>query len=162
MMRPAALLLALFVSLPAAAQVYSWRDKDGRLNYADQPPASGEVRLLHDPRQRQAQATPAARSSGDATVTASNKPKTLADRELEFRQRRAEAAEAEAKEEKAAAEMADRQRYCEQLRNQLAALNSGQRVSRFNSAGEREYLDDAARAAEIDRQQQQLEQNCQS
>ncbi len=162
MMRPAALLLALFVALPAAAQVYSWRDKDGRLNYADQPPASGEVKLLQDPRQRQAQAAPAARSSGDAAAAASNKPKTLAERELEFRQRRAEAAEADAKEKKEAAEMADRQRYCEQLRNQLSALNSGQRVSRFNSAGEREYLDDAARAAEIDRQQQQLEQNCQS
>lgn len=160
MMRRAALLLAMFVTLPAAAQVYSWRDSGGRLNYADQPPATGEVKLLQDP--RQARAAPAAPTAGGATVTASNKPKTLAERELEFRQRRAAAAEAEAEETKEAAEMADRQRYCEQVRSQLAALNSGQRVSRFNAAGEREYLDDAARAAEVDRQQQQLEQNCQS
>ncbi len=161
-MRLAVLLLAMFVALPAAAQVYSWRDKDGRLNYADQPPATGEVKLLQDPRLRQAQDAPAAATASGATMAASNKPKTLAERELEFRQRRAAEAEAEAKDKLEAAEMADRQRFCEQLRNQLAALNSGQRVSRFNSAGEREFLDDAARAAEIDRQQQQLEQNCQS
>ena len=37
----------------------------------------------------------------------------------------------------------------EQARNQLGALQSGQRVSRFNAAGEREFLDDAARSTEI-------------
>ena len=70
-------------------------------------------------------------------------------------------AEAQAKAEEEAARDAERQRFCEQARNQLGALQSGQRVSRFNAAGEREFLDDAARSTEIARLQQQVAEHCQ-
>ena len=66
-----------------------------------------------------------------------------------------------AKAEEEAARDAERQRFCEQARNQLGALQSGQRVSRFNAAGEREFLDDAARSTEIARLQQQVAEHCQ-
>ncbi|HAF54314.1 MAG TPA: DUF4124 domain-containing protein, partial [Thauera sp.] len=108
-------------------------------------------------------AEPAQASGGDggADTQQGSRPPTLAEREQAFRERRAAEAEAQAKAEEDAARDAERQRFCEQARNQLGALQSGQRVSRFNAAGEREYLDDAARSAEVGRLQQQIAEHCQ-
>ena len=166
MIRPSLALLALLTALPVAAQIYSWKDKDGKIHYSDTPPPTGEMKTL----QRPTRTPPPMPTGGAASETAEGKkadtnadpakPKTLAERELEFRQRRAAEAEAQAKAEKEAAEAADRQRACEQARNQLAALNSGQRISRFNASGEREFLDDAARNAEIAQTQRLIDQAC--
>ena len=74
--------------------------------------------------------------------------------------RRAEAAEAKAKAEKERQRTAERERDCVQARSELAALESGQRVSRFNSRGEREVLDDAGRADQIARTRKFVESDC--
>jgi hypothetical protein len=131
-------------TLPAGAEVYQWRDADGKVHYSDIPPTKGELRTLgSNPR------------PAESTVTTSDaaapKAKTLAERELEFRQRLAEKNEAQAKAEEEQKAASDRKRTCEQAQNQLTALKSGQRITVFNSKGEREYLDDAGRAAEIER-----------
>lgn len=175
MLRPALLFLALVSALPAAGEIYSWKDKDGTTHYADIPPAQGEVKTLRAgsaPRptpgaaatsgeaEAQTAAPPAAAPAANAPAPVDSKPKTLAERELEFRQRRAAEAEAQAKAEKEAADKAEKDRACEQARNQLTALTSGQRISRFNASGEREVIDDAERAAEITRTQQQIERAC--
>lgn len=169
MIRASVLLLALVTALPAAAQIYSWRDKDGKMHYSDTPPPSGAVKTLSTPAPRPAPALPEAEGgSEDApaagapapTAPAAAKPKTLAERELEFRQRRAAEAEAQAKADKERAENTERQAACEQARNQLTALTSGQRMARFNSAGEKEMFDDAARQREIERTRQHIDANC--
>lgn len=164
MIRSAAALLALLTALPAAAQIYSWKDRDGRTVYSDVPPPTGEVKVLRPGRV----AAPAAPANGDAapgavtgTATDAAKPKSTAERDLEFRQRRAAEAESQAKADKEAAATAERERFCTQARNQLTALRSGVRIARPNAAGEREFLDDAARAEETSRLQQQIDQNCQ-
>lgn len=145
------LALALILAAPAAAQIYQWRDADGRVHYSDVPPPQGEAKTM-----RSAPAPAAAAT----TATEAAKPKTLAEKELEFRERRAAAAEAQAKAEQEKARATERQRACEQARNQLTALRSGQRMARFNSKGEREILDDAGRAAEIDQTQKYVEATC--
>ena len=162
MIRSAAALLALLTALPAAAQIYSWKDNDGRTVYSDVPPPSGEVKVLRPGRV----VPPVAPANGDATPAAGTaadaaKPKSAAERDLEFRQRRAAEAESQAKADKEAAAAAERDRFCAQARNQLNALQSGVRIARPNAAGEREFLDDAARAEETSRLQQQIGQNCQ-
>ncbi len=165
MMRPAVLVLALFLALPAMAQIYSWKDRDGRVHYTDTPPPTGEFTVIQRPRGLQP-SPPPAEDSGDAAAAAEgepdpNRPRTLSEREREFRERRAAQAEAQAKTQEDAAREAERQRFCEQARNQLAALESGQRISRFNAQGEREFLDDDARSAEAARLQGQIAQHCQ-
>lgn len=162
MIRSAVLILAVTTALPAAAQIYSWKDKDGRTVYSDIPPPTGEVKTLQRGRGPVPVTEPAAAASSDAApaVTDTAKPKTTAERDLEFRQRRAAEAEAKTKADKEAADAADRQRFCEQARNQLNALQSGQRIARPGASGEREFLDDATRAEETTRLQQQIEQNC--
>ncbi|TAH52939.1 MAG: DUF4124 domain-containing protein [Betaproteobacteria bacterium] len=162
MLRSAAALLAFLTTLPAAAQIYNWKEKDGSTVYSDLPPPSGEVKVLQPGRipPPPAPASGAAPAAGSTSSDAA-RPRSVADRDLEFRQRRAAAAEAQARAEKDSAAAADRERYCAQARNQLNVLQSGQRIARPNAAGEREFLDDAARAEEIDRLQQQIaERNC--
>ena len=162
-----ALFAALLSTLPALAQIYSWKDKDGKVHYGDTPPPTGEVNVIRGtpavkpapPPAPDSAATPGATDT--PTKQEPSRPPTLAEREQAFRERRAAEAEAQAKAEEEAARDAERGRFCEQARNQLGALQSGQRVSRFNAAGEREFLDDAARGAEIARLQQQVGEHCQ-
>ncbi|GAB4182401.1 MAG: hypothetical protein Fur0039_27040 [Rhodocyclaceae bacterium] len=140
-MRPTTvLLLGLLAQSALAADIYSWRDKDGRIHYSDvPPPAPIQPRSL-------GAAGPAPSPPAPATA-ARSRP---ADLELEFRKRRAQAAEAEAKlaKEKSDAEAARMQ--CEQARRYLATIESGRRIAQYNSAGELEFLDDAQRAASLE------------
>ncbi|THF66436.1 DUF4124 domain-containing protein [Pseudothauera nasutitermitis] len=171
-------LLALVFATAAQAQIYTWKDRDGRVHYSDTPPPAGEVKTM-GPARRTAP-PPAAEAEGsaagnggaegeggEAPVVATPPPAnaqddepTLAERELEFRQRRAAEEEARAKAEEESRRQAERSRACEQARNQLAALQSGQRVARFNAKGEREFMDDATRAAEIQRAQEFVSAQC--
>jgi hypothetical protein len=155
----AALLLVLATGAVAdEGEIYTWKDKDGRINYADNPPTGNTpARTLSG---RNAEKEPPAPA---ATETAAEAPKaqpSAAEQELEFRKRRGEAADNQAKAEKAKAESDERRRNCERARNQLAALESGQRVVRSNEKGDREYLDDAQRAQEIETTRKAAESWC--
>ncbi len=156
MMRPALLLLALLVTLPAAAQVYSWRDKDGNIHYSDVPPPSGATKTLPGSARPPTSTT----ETGTPPATAPKGPKSAADMELEFRQRRATEAEAQAKAEKEKSEAAALEKNCNHARAQLAALESGQRIARMNDKGEREYLDNNTRESEGRELRQQIEKMC--
>lgn len=167
MIRPPVLVLAALLmstALPASAEIYSWRDKDGKIHYADQAPPSGEVKVLRGGVPQTSAPAPATPAQGEAAAATKggveNKPKSVAEQEQAFRQRRAEAAEAQAKAEKENTDSADRERQCSELRNQLAALQSGQRMARYGSSGERVVMDDAMRAEETGRTQRQIEEGC--
>ncbi len=162
-----AVLLASLLAAPLAhAEIYTWKDKDGRVHYSDKPPSTGEVKTIGPARRPQA-VVEEAPAEGEAPAPAANPPAaapaepTLAERELEFRQRRAAEAEAQAKAEEESRRQAERQRACEQARGQLAALQSGQRIARFNLQGEREFISDAERAAETQRVQSFIDSECQ-
>ncbi len=163
MIRPALLLSALFFSLPVAAQqVYSWKDKDGRIHYSDVPPPEGATKTLSGPSRPPTAVTtePAEADAASAPPAVQKGPRTAADQELEFRQRRAAEAEAQAKAEKEKSEAAAQEKKCNQARAHLAALESGQRVSRLNDKGEREYLDDKTRETEGRDLRGQIEKMC--
>jgi hypothetical protein len=175
-------VIVLVIAAPAAAEIYQWRDAQGKLHYADTPPASGNATTLRPAAQpavrppsvepantEPAGANPA--SGGPASETGkvvdsgkpaaeAAKPKTYTEKEVEFRQRRAEAAEASAKAEQERQKAAARLQECERARIQLTALQSGQRIARFNSKGDREVLDDAARAEETVRTRQMVDATC--
>ncbi|MFM2328014.1 MAG: hypothetical protein RLZZ494_117, partial [Pseudomonadota bacterium] len=56
---------------------------------------------------------------------------------------------------------AQREEVCSRMRTQLAALESGQRMARYNAKGEREVMDDSARTNEVQRLRNQISENCQ-
>ncbi|MCC4116240.1 DUF4124 domain-containing protein [Aromatoleum toluclasticum] len=181
MRRLSLLVLSLTLALPAAAQVYQWRDAQGRINYSDTPPPTGAAKTVKPASRAKVPVTDevAPDQSADAAeqkpatdgVAAEagkpagkkadpSKPKTMAEKETEFRQRKVATAEAEAKAEKERQRAAELARSCDQARSQIAGLKNSRRITRFNSEGQRELMDDAARTAEIENSQRYIDQNC--
>jgi hypothetical protein len=153
---------ALLLVSPVQAQ-WKWRDAKGRVTVSDLPPP----REVPDKDILQRPTAPAARTAGTPAATASAASAAVVaaasapvDKNLEARKRAAEQAEKDkqkAEEDKLAAQRAEN---CKRARQHLAALDSGQRVARFNDKGEREILDDAGRAAETRRAREVIASEC--
>jgi hypothetical protein len=143
----ALLLAALCLALasPAGAQVYKWKDADGKTVISDKPPPG----QLPVPKQE------------DSVPEAAPAQPSLADRELEFRKRRQEARENAEKAEKEAAAAAGKEENCRNVRRQLQTLESGERIALRGDKGERYFLNDAQRAQEVAKAKQYLDAQCQ-
>ncbi|KPF50014.1 hypothetical protein IP87_04245 [beta proteobacterium AAP121] len=145
-----ALLLAL--AAPAAHAQWKWRDKSGQINASDRPPPLDvpEKDIISRPPQetrRTVLSAPGAAASAASAPVAARPP--VGDRDLEARRRAAEqeqAGRSKAEEERLATQRAEN---CRRARGHVAALESGQRMARVNEKGEREVLDDRARADEM-------------
>lgn len=157
-----AVVVLLAAAGDAAAQ-WAWKDKDGKITASDRPPPKDipDKDILRRPAQRAivntAAAAPAAASAASATAAG---PKSPLEAQVEAKKKAAEqeqAAKAKAEEEKAAVQRAEN---CRRARGQLATLESGVRMARTNDKGEREVLDDAARAAETQRARQIIASDC--
>lgn len=139
-----------------AGDIYMWKDAKGVTHYSDIEPETGAAKVIKGGVQQEITPPLPAAAPADTKDDA-----TLSDPEAAFRKRRAEAAEAQAKADKERQEASARKENCEAARGQLTALKSGQRMARYNAAGEREILDDAAREAEIERIQRNVDRACQ-
>ena len=147
-------LLALTLAAPASAQ-YIWLDKNNTKVYSDKPPPPDipNNRVLKGPRgykpQNIEQKNDVDKANADKPAAASAKPPmTTAEREAEYKKRKQEEAE---KQRKTEAEEKNRQakaENCERARQYQRSLRSGQRISRTNAKGEREYMGDDERARE--------------
>lgn len=142
-----ALSLALLAT-SSGAGITKWVDAQGTVHYSDAPPQS--------PAANQQQLNiPTGSSSGGAA-----KPKSAADKELEFRQRRVDADQAKAKQEKEDAAAQQKQKNCMAAKSQLATMQEGGRIFTRNAAGEREYMDDKAREKAIAEAQKESARWC--
>lgn len=144
-------LAAMLVAGAAAGQILECVDVKGNKEYAQTcPPGTvKETKLM--------------KSGGGATSSGAAAPaaKSLAEREAEFRKRNMERQEAEAKTAKEQAEAKDAQRNCNDARSQLKQLQDGQRISQANpNTGERVFLEDKDRPAELERAQQAINNWC--
>lgn len=149
------LLVGLAWSLPAPAQ-WIWRDARKQMHSSDLPPPRDipEQDILQRPAARPSP-RPVTPASAPAGPVAAAGPASAASgglqAEVQARRQRAE------QEEKAKRDAEDRERQaartenCRNARKELAALDSGQRMVRLNDKGEREYLDDKARADATER-----------
>lgn len=151
----AALASGLLLVASSASAQWVWKDDGGHVVASDQPPPTSvpQSRIIKEPSARVARTAPAPAAPTEAT-------KSLADRELESRQHDKEQAEASKKAEDEAAKARALQDNCAAVRGNLAALQAGGRAARFNEKGERVYIDDAQRGAEIAKSQQQVGQYC--
>lgn len=149
----AGLILSLLTSLAVAQPIWKWRDAQGRMQISDLPPPASvpEKDIVQRPGSRAAAAASAplgATETNSATGTA-----PVVDKELEARKQKLLQEQAALRQAKAAS-AAERSRAinaenCRRATNQLKLLESGQRVARPNEKGEREIMDDRARAEEI-------------
>ena len=170
----AAIVLAGFASAPSEAQ-WSWKDGNGRLVYSDRPPPSDikPTQIVRQP-STQALANPApasgplddsgkpsdAKNSDAKNAPASNAPKTIAEREMEFRKRQQERADSDKKAAEEQTKNATKTAECDRARGYMKSLEDGVRITRTDASGNREFLDDAQRAAEADRTRKIIQSAC--
>ncbi|OYU42905.1 MAG: DUF4124 domain-containing protein [Burkholderiales bacterium PBB4] len=164
----------LVLACTVATAQWQWLDKDGRKVFSDRAPPSDvpEKNILKRPNGRvnppPAAETAAAPSGESATTAAAGNPAQGAsapkglgiDKELEAKKK--QAADAEAAKRKAEEEKITKSRIenCARAKEAKAGLDSGIRISRVNAAGEREVMDEAARAAEAKRIQGIMATEC--
>lgn len=150
------------MALSAGAQ-WQWVDKDGRKVFSDRAPPADVLKksILKEP--ANTALTPltgkvegplaiAADTAASMPAVKASMPKLSGrDPELEARKKQADALE-EAKKQTAAEKLANaRAENCERVKKGQASLKLGVRIVITNANGEREFMDDAARAAETKR-----------
>jgi uncharacterized protein DUF4124 len=146
-------VLLLSEGMALAGDIYTWKDAQGVVHYSDVKPEADNVKIIKGGAKRDL--------SPPATATATSKQDSAPiDPETAFRKRQAEAADAQAKADKERRQAELQQENCDAARSQLTALKNGERMARYNAAGEKEVLDDAARATEISRIQRDLDNFC--
>jgi len=158
-------LCLLCAGLAGAQTQWKWRDAAGRIQYSDRPPPASvpDKSILARPLATPANTspTPAASAPTSAAAPASAAPGNKAvEPALEEKRRQAAAAEAakrQAEEDKLARQ---RQENCLRARDYARSLESGQRITRTNAQGEREFLDDAQRARELIRAREVIGSEC--
>jgi hypothetical protein len=169
-----AIVLAGFISSPSEAQ-WAWKDGNGRLVYSDRPPPSDikPTQIVRQP-STQVLANPApasgpideggkpgdAKNSDPKSAPAPNAPKTIAERDMEFRKRQQERADSEKKAAEEQTKSAAKTAECERARGYMKSLEDGVRISRTDASGNREFLDDAQRAAEVERTRKIIQGAC--
>jgi hypothetical protein len=169
-----ALTLALFGMCSTAMAQWQWLDKDGRKVFSDRAPPSdvAEKSILKRPNMPAkapvVPATSAAAPTPDDGSSVATAPAPMASRPLgsgvdkELEARKKQAADAEAAKRKLEQEQVTKTKIenCARAKQAKASFDSGTRLSRTNAAGEREILDDAARAAELKRMQAIMDSQC--
>jgi hypothetical protein len=158
-------LLALACTLPlAAAAQWQWLDKDGRKVFSDKapPPEIAPERVLRAPKGLMpVVSTAAPAAEGDAANAAAGLPKPSGrDRTLEERKRQLANAETEKRKAEDAKYASLRADNCSRARMAKANYESGARISRVDGKGDRVYMDENQRGAEMKRLDEVIARDC--
>lgn len=138
--------LVACASSAAQAELYKWTDGQGKIHYSDQPPS--------------AQTKSIGRSAAGQSDITSEAQKTLNEKDQAYQKRKKDAEEARAKADAEAEQARVRRENCDKARKNLGVLQSTPRVYTNNSAGQRVYMDDTARARALASSQKAVEENC--
>jgi hypothetical protein len=156
---------ACMMAVAASAQ-WQWIDKDGRKVFSDRAPPVEvqEKNILKRPGTRTLVSNTTEVPPTDAATApqpAVSIPKLSGvDKELEERKKKAQEAELakrKAEEEKI---LKAKVENCARAKQAKASFDSGVRIAHTNDKGEREVMDDAARASEIKRIQSVIDADC--
>jgi hypothetical protein len=137
----------LLASVAADAQIYQWKDENGKTIISDKPPV-GNVRTT-----RKAE-------SETATGTTASPQKSLADKDLDFRKRQKDAQSSAEKSKAEQDQTAQREENCTNSQRHLRLLESGERIAMRDDNGERYFLEDTQRTQEIEKARQAVQSNC--
>lgn len=135
-------LLAFACVAAAADQVYRWVDKDGKVHYSQTPPAGTATNA-----QTVQVNAPPPDPTGQQNVQVLQKQ--LADKD----QKAADAAKAA---EQDVAQAAQKKQRCDDLRTRLITLQNSGRTATVDAQGNMTYLDDDARAKQVQEIQSEM------
>lgn len=170
--------LPLIVSLAASAEVYKWKDRNGKTQYSDLPPLSNiPYTTLSGKKPTQPadpapgpvdQATTNSKAPADKPPMPPGSPQSLVDPNAakekvsqDLKDKAAQdAANKKQDEEKKEADTKAKADACKAARSRLAQFEQGGRIYRINEQGEREYYGDKEIAAEIQNAKDDVATNC--
>ncbi len=145
-MRPAWFFFACLASaLPAQAQMYKCVDARGIPQYSDRPCADGKGKAVD------------IRAQPPISGKVESRGSDIGAAEREFQQRRIERAH---EEEAVAARAEQQKRRCAAMHSQLDFLTRFNTISRTNEKGERVYMDDATRNAQVEQLKAAIARDC--
>lgn len=162
------LLCTVCVIATTALAQWQWTDKDGRRVFSDRAPPADipEKNILKRPGGRSAKESPT--STASAALVSTSAPQAVVsvpklsgvDKDLAEKKKKAEEAQAAKRKEDEERVLKAKVENCARAKQAKAGFDSGVRMTRFNEKGEREILDDAARAAEMQRVQSIISSDC--
>jgi len=149
-------------SLTAQAQIMKCVGKDGRIEFASNcPPGTKQQDTGVGNKPAPAPAPAASKENPKDAKENAAAPKSLADRDAEFRKRQAGQKEADTKAAQKTAEDTERQRTCQAARSNLQALKDRQRMYRSDpKTGERVAYEDADYQRELPVTERLVAENC--
>lgn len=160
--RQVLLVATLSLSTGVALAQWQWVNADGRKVFSDTPPPASipEKNILKRPGGQAVVVAPEESAEPVEPAAAAPAPAPVKDAQLEARKKQAE--EAEAAKRKAELDRVAKQRAenCERAKRAKATLDSGVRIATTNAKGEREIMDDKARAAEAKRLDRIIASDC--
>jgi Domain of unknown function (DUF4124) len=131
-----AFLLAAFLPLAVAAQMYKWVDEKGVTHYSETPPPDGKANKI------------------DIKSSGPDAPSGAADwkqKELDARQQRIQKEQQEQQQKTQEQNvLTARQKNCVEAQRQLANVQAARPVFTVDEKGEKVFLDDKDREREID------------
>lgn len=163
LVRQVTMAVCLATAATTAMAQWQWIDGSGSRVFSDTPPPAGtpEKNILKRPGGERVRVPAAAEASPAAPATPAAPPvKSGKDKELEARKKQAEEAEAaklKAEQDRFAKARAEN---CERAKRAKATFDSGVRIATTNTKGEREIMDDKARASESRRLDDIIRSDC--
>jgi hypothetical protein len=162
-------LLTVLASAPTFAQ-WGWTDKDGRRIFSDQAPPSDvpDKSVFKHPKNMPAAAPAPLVADAPGDSAGASAPRAAAsglrisgkDSELEKKKKETDAEEAKKKKAEESKVAEARAENCQRAKRSLTQLQSGIRITNTNDKGEREFMGDAERAAEVKRLQNVTSVDC--
>ena|SRR2546423_8569870 len=130
------------VSAACYAEIYKWVDADGKVQYSDQkPPATVNAQKV---------APPPPPADPEAA-------RRMANQQMELKKATDAQEEKRKKGEQEAGVAKQKDEFCAHARGQLQSLRAGGETFRYNSKGEREYVNNEQAISDLE---QQIAKNC--
>jgi len=140
----------LLTAINAQSALNKWVDAEGKVHYSDSAPSDAKVKTL-----RSASAPDAMTPVSGVTA-----PKSLAEREAEWKKSQ-QSKDEDAKKADLVKEAAlIKQKNCVSARSNLAGYENSRAIVQYDSKGERAYLDDAARSQAIENARKEVSKYC--
>ena len=135
----------------ASAQTYKWKDANGHTVISDTPPPLSTK--LQKTQTVMPESTPTA-------PNASTTPKSVAEKEMDFKKRQQDVGDKADKARKEQEAAAEKKKNCESAQQAVNTLQSSRPVTTTNSKGERVAMDNSARQQELERARKIAEEAC--
>lgn len=142
------------------AETYQWKDSSGQTVISDTPPPSNaKSRRAIDARQPSVVSEKPAEKVAEGTKS-SEGPKTMAEKDLEFRKRQQENKEKAEKLAKQQAAEAAQKDNCERTKQNLAALEKNQPMLTLDDNGQQKLMDTSQREQELEHARRIIAESC--